>query len=168
MHIGARGAKGHIATTTVCGRRHCRVCTGWRLVTDFGVKVWADKEKTRPRYLKSECHACCVVIERRRLSAPHIREAKRQYDRLRYHERKRERQAMCAWCGEHPRGARTNICSSCDDEAYGWVQLDGGGLVEEFELASFGFDHGMSGISTRSPLGRQLRDDRPKPLALAA
>jgi hypothetical protein len=95
MHIGARGAKGHIATTTVCGRRHCRLCTRWRLTVDFGVKRWDDAAKTRPRYLKSECRECCVRLERRRLSAPQIREAKREYDRLRYHERRHGRRELC-------------------------------------------------------------------------
>lgn len=126
------------------------------VATDFGVKRWDDAEKTRPRYLKSDCRECCVVLERRRLSAPQIREAKRQYDRLRYHERKLERARQCAWCGIHPRGTHTNICASCDDKEHGWVKLSGGSYVEESELASIGFDHGMTGISTSSTLGQAM------------
>lgn len=156
MHIGARDVKGRIRSTSVCGRRHCRVCGRWRhTCTDFGVKVWEDEEKTRPRYLKGECHECCVVIERRRLSAPRIREAKRQYDRARYHERKLERAALCSWCRERHRCGRLSICASCDDEAYGWVGI-GSSFVEEGELASLNFDHGMSGVSRSSPLGLAL------------
>lgn len=152
--IGTRGARGRIVSTNVCGRRHCRVCRRWRhACTDFGVKVWDDKEKTRPRYLKSECHECLVRIGRRRMSTPRIREAKRQYDRLRYHERKLAR--LCTWCGTNERHGRSSICASCDSDAYGWVNI-GGSLVEESELASFNFDHGMSGVSRSSPLGLAL------------
>lgn len=95
MYIGTRDARGRIQSTTACGRRHCRVCTRWRLSIDFGVKRWDDAAKTRPRYLKSECHECCVLLERRRLSSPQVRQAKRDYDRLRYHERRHERRASC-------------------------------------------------------------------------
>lgn len=41
-----------------CGRRHCRKCSGWLFVTDFGVNIWADAEKTRPKILQSACYAC--------------------------------------------------------------------------------------------------------------
>jgi hypothetical protein len=154
--IKARSALGRIESATVCGRRHCRVCTNWRHVSDFSVNVWADAEKTRPRYLKSECHTCQNKLERRRQSVPRIREAKRQYDRARYHERKLERAALCAWCHTRPHGEHSNICSTCDDEQHGWVELPNGAWVEEGLLADVGFDHGYSGVAAGSPLGLAL------------
>lgn len=125
--------------------------------TDFGVKVWDDKAKTRPRYLKSECYECRARLERGRRPTPtaQMREAKRQYDRARYHQRRLERAALCSWCQTAPRYGRASICAACDSDAYGWVDI-GGSLVEESELASFNFDHGMSGVSRASPLGLAL------------
>jgi hypothetical protein len=156
MAIKVRDAQGRIGSATVCGRRHCRVCKKWRHVFNFSVNVWADAEKTRPRYLRSECHVCQSLRERRRVTAPRIREAKRQYDRLRYHERKLERAALCAWCRTHPHGEHSNICSTCDDEQHGWVELPNGAWVEEGLLADVGFDHGYSGVAAGSPLGLAL------------
>lgn len=49
---------GRVLSKTVCGRRHCRVCRRWRYIVDFSVRQWADKAKTRPRYLKAECQTC--------------------------------------------------------------------------------------------------------------
>lgn len=126
MSIGTRGAKGRIVSTTVCGRRHCRVCTHWRLSIDFSVKRWDDAAKTRPRYLKSECHVCCVRLERKRLSAPKIREAKREYDRLRYHERRH---------GQRELHARREYRTSIYGEAGSPTLEVASAWAEEFEPA---------------------------------
>jgi hypothetical protein len=87
-----RGKSGRYETKTSCGRRNCRVCTRWRPIIDFGVKRWDNAEKTRPRYLKSECHDCCALMDRQSMPASMVREARRAYYRSHERQRKLERE----------------------------------------------------------------------------
>lgn len=156
MSIGARSAQGRISSATVCGRRNCGTCRCWRLVTDYTVDRWADKDKTKPAAFKRACNGCRARRERSIVERDQrVRQARRDACK-RWRVRQGIQPAPCAWgCGRHA-AAGMSICHACDDEGYGWVRLSGGSYVEESELASIGFDHGMSGLSMSSSLGRAM------------
>ena len=47
------------------GRRHCTGrCRRWRLVTDFSVLKWADRERTVPLRLMGKCRTCWAEHQR--------------------------------------------------------------------------------------------------------
>jgi hypothetical protein len=49
--------------SSTCGRRNCRRCRRWRLITDFSVQKWRDD---RPANLRLDCEHCQRIINRTR------------------------------------------------------------------------------------------------------
>lgn len=49
------------------GRKHCSDCKHWRMLSDFGVRQWADEPHcTVPRTLSSICNPCSAARQRRK------------------------------------------------------------------------------------------------------